>query len=100
MNRGNTMDNNWAQFMQNPRGIALKKFMLQIMENKVAPYDDMLTRLGTVLVTDNDLKLFGEMMNDVLGIGYKKAVDAYRDQLKQLGIEVTLTNQQNLVDNR
>lgn len=91
------MNNNWAQFMQNPRGIALKKFMVQVMNEKANPYDDLLTRLSTALVTDNDLKVFGEMINDILGIGYKKAVEDYRHQLNKLGIEVSLLlpNQQN-----
>lgn len=86
------MNNNWSQFMQNPKNAALKKFMVQIMGNKVKSYDDIITRLGTALITDNDLKIFGEMINDVLGIGYRKAVEDYRDQLSKLGIEVSLTS--------
>lgn len=84
------MNNQWAQFMQNPKGIAFKKFMSQVMGQKVGVYDDLLTRLSASLVTDNDLKIFGDMVNDILGIGYRKAVDDYRDQLKKLGIEVSL----------
>lgn len=76
--------------MQNPKGIALKKFMSQVMGNKVGGYDELFTRLGTSLVTDNDLKIFGEMINDILGIGYRKAVEDYRGQLNKLGIEVSL----------
>jgi hypothetical protein len=84
------MNNQWAQMMQNPRGIALKKFMSQVMGAKAGIYDDLITRLGSSIVTDNDLKVFGEMMNDILGIGYRKAVDDYREQLNKLGIEVSL----------
>ena len=76
--------------MQNPKNIALRKFMMQVMGNKANTYDDLFTRLGTSLVTDNDLKIFGEMVNDILSIGYRKAIDDYRDQLKKLGIEVSL----------
>lgn len=93
------MNNNWAQFMQNPRGIALKKFMVEAMGDKANPYDDLLTRLGTSLVTDNDLKIFGEMINDILGIGYRKAVEDYRSQLNKLGIEVSLILPQTSADN-
>jgi hypothetical protein len=84
------MSNNWAQFMQNPKGSVLKKFMAQVMGDKVNPYDEVLTRLSTVLITDNDIKIFGELVNDVLGIGYRKAVEDYRSQLNQMGIEVSL----------
>ncbi len=76
--------------MQNPKSLALKKFMVQVMGNKAAPYDDLFTRLGTSIVTDNDLKIFGEMVNDILGIGYRKAVEDYRGQLEKLGIGVSL----------
>lgn len=84
------MSNNWAQFMQNPKGVVLKKFMVQVMEEKARPYDELLTRLSTVLITDNDIKIFGELVNDMLGIGYRKAVEDYRLQLKKMGIEVSL----------
>lgn len=84
------MNNSWTQLMQNPRGIALKKFMSLAMGEKVGAYDDLLTRVSTSLVTDNDLKAFGEMVNDILGIGYRKAIDDYRDQFKKLGLEVSL----------
>lgn len=86
---------NWAQFMQNPKGIVLKKFMLQVMGDKINPYDELLTRIGTVLITDNDIKAFGDMINDVLGTGYRKAVDDYRTQLNKLGIEVNLISKIN-----
>lgn len=84
------MNNQWAQMMQNPRGVALKKFMSQVMGSKAGVYDELLTRLSASIVTDNDLKIFGEMINDILGIGYRKAIDDYRDQIKQLGLEVSL----------
>ena len=84
------MSNNWSQFMQNPKGTVLKKFMSQVMGNKVNPYDEVLVRLSTVLITDNDIKVFGEMINDVLVIGYRKAVEDYQTQLNAMGIEVSL----------
>lgn len=76
--------------MQNPRGIVLKKFMIQVMGDKAQSYDELLTRLSTVLITDNDINIFGELINDILGIGYRKAVEAYRSELNKLGIEVSL----------
>jgi len=83
-------NNNFAQYMQNPRGVVLKKFMVQVMGDKVKSYDELLTRLSTVLITDNDITIFGELINDILGIGYRKAVEAYRSELKKIGIEVSL----------
>ena len=84
------MSNNWSQFMQNPKGVVLKKFMSQVLGNKVNPYDEVITRLSTVLITDNDIKVFGEMINDVMVLGYRKAVEDYQTQLNKMGIEVSL----------
>lgn len=84
------MNNPFAQFMQNPKGIVLKKFMIQVIGDRAGLYEDLLTRLSSALVTDNDLKVFGEMVNDILSTGYKKAVEDYRTQLNKLGIEVSL----------
>jgi len=84
------MSNNWSQFMQNPKGAVLKKFMSQVLGNKVNPYDEVITRLSTVLITDNDIKVFGEMINDVMVLGYRKAVEDYQTQLNKMGIEVSL----------
>jgi hypothetical protein len=90
---------NWSQLMQNPRGMVLKRFMLQILGNKVGEYDELLTRISTTVITDGDLKSFGDMINAVLAVGYRKAVDDYKDQLSKLGIGVNLISQQNSADN-
>ena len=80
----------WSQLIQNPKSLALKKFMIEILGQKVNPYDDLITRLRANLVTDNDFKLFGEMMNDILQTGYFKAVEDYREELGKLGYKVNL----------
>jgi hypothetical protein len=74
------MNNSWAQIFQNPKGLALKKFMAQIIDRKVQDYDDLLDRLGASLVTENDVKLFGNLMNDVMAAGYYKAVNDYKEK--------------------
>ena len=82
--------NNFAQLMQNPKSIAIRKFMHQILENKMSPYDELITRISYNLVTENDFKLFGDMMNDVLAVGYHKAIKDYQKQLNDLGLQVKL----------
>jgi hypothetical protein len=82
---------NWADFMQNPKGVVLKKFMYPLLQDKIANYDDLLTRIGHSLVTENDLKAFSDMVNDIIAAGYKKAVFDYQQQLKKMGIEVNIT---------
>jgi hypothetical protein len=71
----------WSQIFQNSKSIALKRFIAQIIDHKVNNYDDLLTRLSNSLVTENDIKLFGELMNDVISAGYYKAVNDYKEKL-------------------
>ena len=84
-------NNNWAQMMQNPKATMLKKLIVQVLGNKTVTYEDLITRLGATLVTDNDFKIFAELINDVLQAGYFRAIDDYRDQLGKMDISATLS---------
>jgi hypothetical protein len=64
--------------------------MLQILGNKAENYDELITRIGFNLVTENDLKMFALMVNDILEIGYRRAVEDYKGQLSEMGIEVSM----------
>jgi hypothetical protein len=85
----------WFDFLQNPKSIAVKKFMAQILESRYTSYDDLLSRLTTELVTDNDINTFAKLVNDIYEIGYKKAVEDYKEQLSRFGIQVTFANPKN-----
>lgn len=80
---------NW---LQNTKEIALKKFIFQIVGNKITHYDELITRLNNSLVTDKDLQIFCELLNDTINIGYKKAIEDYKKNLDALGIKVTIEN--------
>ena len=47
---------------------------------------------------DKELTNFSKLVGDIYQIGYLKAVDDYKDQLKKHNINVKIS-QQNLVDN-
>lgn len=72
--------------------MVLRKFMLQILANKADNYDELITRIGFNLVTENDLKMFALMVNDLLEVGYRRAVEDYKGQLSEMGIEVSMKN--------
>jgi hypothetical protein len=76
--------------LQNPKTMVLRKFMVEVLGNKIVNYEDLLTRIGVNLVTESDLQAFTHMINDILGVGYLKAVTDYRTQLNDMGIEVTI----------
>lgn len=71
----------WSQIFQNSKSIALKRFIAQIIDHKVNNYDDLLTRISSSLVTETDVKLFGELMNDIIAAGYYRAINDYKEKL-------------------
>lgn len=79
----------WNQILQNPKSYTLKKFLANILDNKVNNYDDLLARIGVSLVTDNDLKVFAELVNDIYVAGFSKAIEDNKKQLNDLGFVVT-----------
>lgn len=82
--------NNLSQMLQNPKTMVLRKFMVEVLGNKISNYEDLLTRIGVNLVTESDLQAFTLMINDILGVGYLKCVADYRTQLNGMGVEVTV----------
>jgi len=70
--------------------MVLKKFMFQVLDNKIINYEDLLTRVGFNLITEQDLKSFALMINEVMEIGYRKAIEDYRKQLNEMGIMVSM----------
>lgn len=88
----------WLEVLQNPRGIAVKRFMAQTLGERFPPHDDLISRLTTCLVTDGDMVAFNKLINDVYDIGFTKAVLEYKDQLAKLQIPFTV--KKTLVDNQ
>lgn len=82
--------NNLSQILQNPKTMVLRKFMVEVLGTKVENYEDLLTRVGFSLITENDLKTFALLVNDILEIGYRRAIEDYRKQLNEMGIEVSM----------
>jgi hypothetical protein len=85
------MSNPFDQMVQNQKTVALKKFLVQILEGKYPPYDDIISRMGHHLITDNDYASFGKMLSEIYEAGYLKAVAEYREQLAKLNIRVNVT---------
>lgn len=86
-----------ADMMQNPRGIALKRFMATVLGQKYLDYDDLLQRSTCYLVTEKDIALFSKMISDIYELGYMKAVDDYKDQLQKHGYKINIS-QKTLAD--
>lgn len=64
----------------------------QILGDGLAPFSDLVQRLGTAIVTEADAKLFGDFLVAVHNAGYNLAMDQYRDNLRKLGYKVQVTD--------
>ena len=84
---------NWAEFVQNPKTLAIRKFMAEVLEEKYSSYDDLATRISRELITESDLNNFAKMINDVYEMGYKKAIAEYKDKLADFGVQVEIKDQ-------
>ena len=52
------------QLINNPRGMALKKFMFDLLKEKYGQHDDLLDRIASFLVTEKDLIAYSKMVSD------------------------------------
>lgn len=87
----------WLEALQNPRGMAVKRFMFQVLGDKFPPHDDLITRIATCLITDNDMIAFNKLVNDIYDIGFTKAIAEYKkidDRLTKMGIPITVKKTQ------
>jgi hypothetical protein len=85
------MPESLSEMLQNPKGMALRNFMAQILGQKYLEYEELLHRATFFLITDKDAASFSKMINDVYELGYIKAVSDYKEQLNNLGIKVNVT---------
>lgn len=88
-----------TDMLQNPKAMALKRFMAEILGQKYLDYEELLHRSTFYLVTDKDMASFGKMVSDVYELGYMKAVADYKDQLQKLGVKVNIS-QKTLADSQ
>jgi hypothetical protein len=77
--------NSWVQMMSNPQGHVIKKYMAEILKDKFPPHQEILERIASTLITDGDLKSFGNLVSDIYQIGYLKAIKEHEDLLAKIG---------------
>ncbi len=83
----------------NPKGQALRKWMLDLLGDRYPKHDQLLERLGYMLMTNQDLQDFGKMSIDLYEIGYLKCLADYKTKLDKLGIKVQMTTERPPIEN-
>ncbi|CAE7860285.1 unnamed protein product [Symbiodinium microadriaticum] len=77
-----------VQYMNNPRAFTLKKWFIELLNNKYTKHDPIVERVAMALSTEQDVRDFGALVAEVFEAGYYKAVNDYKDQAKKAGLEV------------
>jgi len=85
-------NSNWLNFLSNPRSQYIKKSMFEILKERYGKNEQILERLSSQLIVEKDLKDFLAMIIDVYEIGFLKAVEDQKEQLKKLGLGVKITS--------
>jgi len=85
-------NSNWLNFLSNPRSHYIKKSMFEILKERYGKNEQILERLSSHLIVEKDLKDFLAMIIDVYEIGFLKAVEDQKEQLKKLGLGVKITS--------
>lgn len=82
-------NNNFMKYMSNPKAFTLKRWF-DSLKVDVAPHDIIIERVATSLTTDKDLEDFGKLVGQVYELGYRKAVEDYREQVEKLGLKINI----------
>jgi len=82
---------NMAEYMQNPKGFAIRKWLADLLGNDYTAHDQLVERISASLVTQKDLEDFGKLIGCVYSAGFMKAFNDYKGQLEKLGLNINLT---------
>ena len=86
---------NLLDHINNPRGHAVKKYFEQILKERCGKNKDIIEKISHYIITDRDLKELGTLVADMFEVGYLKALEDYKDQLKEMGLEVKIKAEDN-----
>lgn len=87
--------NNFMKYASNPKAFTLKKWLTDILKDEYLKHDQIVERISHALITDKDLKDFGDFVSILYQTGYMKAVNEYKSKLEEMGIK-TIVGQTNL----
>lgn len=82
--------NQMMQYMSNPKAYTLKRWLSQILQQRMAEHENTIERVSISLVTQDDLLAFGKLATALFEVGYLKAVTDYRGQLEKLGVKISI----------
>lgn len=86
---------NWIDYFSNPRSHYIKKSMFEVLQERYSQNEQIIERLGAVLVTESDLQAFMKMIGDIYESAYMKAVNDHKVQLEKAGLVAKIVSPNN-----
>lgn len=78
---------NWLEYFGNPRNHMLKKTMYDVLKDRYPKNEEIIERISSVLITENDSQSFMKLVSDIYEIAYLKSVEDHREQLEKMGLK-------------
>lgn len=76
--------------MSNPRCFTLKRWFVELLQEKYPPDDTIIERIATSLSTDRDIEDFGKLIMEVYHKAYYRAVNDYKEQAEKMGLKIII----------
>jgi hypothetical protein len=71
--------------------VALQKYMFDLLQEKYQMHTNIVARVSHYLVTENDVREFSLLINDIYEKAYTKALKDYHVQLEAAGLKVAIS---------
>jgi hypothetical protein len=78
------------QMLANQQTYALKKYAFDMLKERYPSNEDILTRLCSSLVTDNDMQDFAKLMVDFYEAGFMRCMEENKSALEAVGYKMTI----------
>ena len=71
--------------------MAMHKYMFDLLQEKYQQNSNIISRISHYLVTDNDIREFSSLVNDLYESAYTRALKDYHVQLEAAGFKVAVS---------
>lgn len=82
------MNNDIFSMLNNPRMPIVKNFIHGFIGDKTNNHNEIIERISHSLISENDIKAFAGLVNEIYQESYKKFAEHYNDALQKSGYKI------------
>lgn len=87
-------EKNWVEALSNPQGQLVRKFLRDVLGDRLGNHLDIVERLSKSLATRGDLEAFGKLILEVYETGYMKSLNEYQSTFNKMGYKINIKPQE------